>query len=242
MANGKSVVAQVRKSKFALPAVGPTEQATSYALGVLPGLPFHAVHFGGVAFVKYCNPPVGLDINDEGVATPQRAYTRGDVLRLTATQVTRILDAVAGTVYRAFSGGPTDEEAVAKGERPAAPRGMILRTGGAYYKRQTGDEPIAKFLFMFELDKASELGIDPRWQTDQKVPIPSIFDMADGAEENEPAADEPKAEAAPTTGKEVTDGGTQPGGMSGDDQRLRASPGRDTEVRAGKRGRKLGRP
>jgi len=165
---------KVNRSLFAIPAAVEKEAREAYWLGLLNKCAFHVLHAGGVAFTKFTNPPIGSD-KDSGLSL--RKHTKGDILQLSKTDVSRILERMGKKVVRIiYEPDPEDEK-----QKNRLPRAQVLNTDNAYYKADPKDVPMAKFAYMIRVADIK----NPLWQHDHDTEPPSVWDMA---EEDKPAA------------------------------------------------------
>jgi hypothetical protein len=120
------------------PALVPEEQSDEgprrrYWCGTLPGCPIQNVHVAGVLFPRW----TGVAAFDDG-GKPSGELTRGIVVELTGEQVQRVCAGVASKAIRPLAGA----------------RGVLVtidRKGGS----RKGDVPLARHLYMIDLDAAT---------------------------------------------------------------------------------------
>lgn len=150
-------VIQVEKNPFDLPEIPPEGQFAPYWIGTLPSCPQWNVQVGGVTFHRYTDPPVETD-TDSGQT--QRAFTRGQVVHLSAAKVQSIKEALKNKVVRFV--GPN--------------RGFLLNRDGNKYLQSRFDEPLAMHVYLIAHDEKAFMK-----REDVRGGYPkSLYEMAGG--------------------------------------------------------------
>ena len=163
----------VPRSMFQLPDIsGKSEGKEEYWFGLLPKCPYQWIAVGGITFIKYTNPPIGVD-KDTGLS--QRQFIKGDYVKLTQSEVRRVMERLSKMVLRWVRRTETKAEDEEGSKRPKA---MVYKTDNVRYARTPNDEPLAQHVFFMKV-----ASIDAEWTRNATFVPPSVLDMA---QEDEP--------------------------------------------------------
>lgn len=143
---------------FELPPIQENEKVDAYWVGTLPGCPRYNYEAGGVSFPRYSDPPTGTDMDSMQTS---RAWARGGIVYLTATQVEAVRRNIKDKIVRLV------------GNRG---QGFVYAASHPTFLREPGDQPLAMFLYMVKLDEATAA---MRMQPKGGFP-PSMYEMAGG--------------------------------------------------------------